>query len=65
MEQNNVIVGIYEDPDVLIDAINKIKEKGIKIKKCLLSLSNPRSVRGPGAENTIAIPYFYLWRYRS
>jgi len=32
MEQNNVIVGIYEDPDVLVDAIQKIKDKGIKIK---------------------------------
>ena len=32
MDKNNVIVGIYEDPDVLVNAIQKIKEKGINIK---------------------------------
>lgn len=32
MEQNNIIVGIYEDPDVLVSAIHKIREKDIKIK---------------------------------
>ena len=32
MDKNNIIVGIYEDPDVLIDAIRRIKEQGIKIK---------------------------------
>jgi hypothetical protein len=32
MEQNNVIIGVYEDPDVLVNAVRQVKEKGIKIK---------------------------------
>jgi hypothetical protein len=32
MERNNVIIGVYEDPDVLVNAVRKVKEKGIKIK---------------------------------
>ena len=32
MEQNNVIIGVYEDPDVLVNAVRKVKEEGIKIK---------------------------------
>jgi len=31
MEKNNII-GVYEDPDVLVSAIQKIKENGINIK---------------------------------
>jgi hypothetical protein len=31
MSKTNII-GIYDDPDVLVDAIKKVKEEGIKIK---------------------------------
>ncbi len=32
MSRNNIIVGVYNDPDVLVNAIYKVKEKGIRIK---------------------------------
>jgi hypothetical protein len=31
MEKNNII-GIFDDPDVLLDAIHKVQDKGVKIK---------------------------------
>src|SRR6266704_4626863 len=31
---NNFLVGIYDDEDVLLDAVGKVKKSGVKIYEC-------------------------------